>query len=249
MQKSKLLTGVLLVLAVLFAQVGTVFAAPAAQDTTWFTGTVASVGTETDASGVTTVLVTLVDSAGQTHDFRLIPEYAATLGLVTLSTDANGAQVVTPIVLTTTPLSVTIDPAMVIQNVNAEEDVHPIAAILASFFEVDAGEVNDLHEEGFGFGLIAQAMWMAKNYEQETVTAGVILRAKRDQDYSAITLSDGSHPKNWGQLRKALLDKKNNLGVIVSGHAANDGTDPAVQSNNGHGKDKDNKGKGNNKKP
>ena len=41
MSKTKLFTGVLLVLAVLFAQVGTAFAAPGAEDTTTtLTGTV-----------------------------------------------------------------------------------------------------------------------------------------------------------------------------------------------------------------
>ena len=46
MFKAKLLAGVLLV-AVLFAQVGTVFAAPVAQETTPITGTVVGLAKET----------------------------------------------------------------------------------------------------------------------------------------------------------------------------------------------------------
>ena len=61
MFKTKYLASILLVLAVLFAQVGNVVAAPQIQDTTPITGTIQSITTETDSNGVTTVLVTLVD--------------------------------------------------------------------------------------------------------------------------------------------------------------------------------------------
>ena len=66
MFKTKLLTGVLLVLAVLFAQVGTAFAAPVGQETT-ITGTIVSVIPETDTNGVTTVLVTYKDAGLVAH--------------------------------------------------------------------------------------------------------------------------------------------------------------------------------------
>ncbi len=57
MSKTKVFAGVLLVLAVLFAQVGTALAAPVAQDTTPIKGTIQSITTET-VNGVTTVVVT-----------------------------------------------------------------------------------------------------------------------------------------------------------------------------------------------
>jgi hypothetical protein len=67
-------------------------------------------------------------------------------------------------------------------------------------------------------------------------------------------LPDGTVPTNWGQFKKALLDKKNSLGVIVSGQADPDNSDdPLVtQQQHGNGKDKDkdnkeNKGKGKDK--
>lgn len=246
MKKTKLLTGVLLVLAVLFAQVGTAFAAPANQDTTGITGTVTTVVPETDASGVTTVLVTLVDASGQTQTVRITLDAAITLGLVTVD---PVTQAVTPVDQTGKP-PVTISTADILPD-TVEEEVHPIAALLASFFGMDAGEVDALHEEGFGFGVIAQAMWMAKNLEGDATTAGLILEAKKNNDFSAFTLPDGTTPTNWGQLKKALLDKKNNLGVIVSGHADSTTDGTLSQSNNGHGQGKGNgndKGKGN-KKP
>jgi hypothetical protein len=250
MNKAKLLTGVLLVLAILFAQVGTVFAAPTAQDTTGVTGTVKSVVPETDAAGVTTVVVTLEDELDQAQTVRISLDDAVFLGLVTVD---PVTQAVTVVDLTTLP-PVIIDSTAIIPEV--VEDVHPIAALLASFFGMEAGEVDALHEDGFGFGVIAQAMWMAKNLEGDATTASLILQAKRDNDFSSFTLPDGSTASNWGQFKKAVLDKKNNLGVIVSGHAESEtGTEgtlsqPDNGNDKGKGKDKNkDKGKGNNKNP
>src|SRR5512133_3456958 len=138
MFKMKFITGGLLVLAVLFAQVGSVFAAPAAQGTTTITGTVTKVETQTDANGVTTVLVTL-DNMGQVQTVRISLEDAVTLGLVTVDPVSKEVQIVDQ----TGKPALTIDSVLVIPD--QEENVNPIAAILASFFGKDAGEVNDLH--------------------------------------------------------------------------------------------------------
>jgi hypothetical protein len=67
MFKTKYLASILLVLAVLFAQVGSVLAAPAAQDTTPIAGTIQNITLETDTEGVTTVLVTVLDDQGGTQ--------------------------------------------------------------------------------------------------------------------------------------------------------------------------------------
>jgi len=250
MSKMKFITGGLLVLAVLFAQVGSVFAAPAAQGTTTITGTVTNVENQTDTNGVTTVLVTL-DNMGQTQTVRISLGDAVTLGLVTVDPVTNAVTVVDQ----TGKPPLTIASTMVIPD--QEENINPIAAILASFFGKQAGEVNELHLDGFGFGVIAQALWMEKNLDG-SISAQDILQAKKDNDYSAFTvqLPDGTSytPTNWGQFKKAVLEKKNNLGMIVSGHAVNDGTDTGsgFQQNNDHGKGKDNnpgKGKGHNKNP
>ena len=55
MFKTKILTGLLLVAAVLFAQVGSALAAPQTQDATPIIGTIQDISTETDANGLTTV--------------------------------------------------------------------------------------------------------------------------------------------------------------------------------------------------
>ena len=262
MFKAKLLTGLVLVMAVLFAQVGTAFASPAAQDTTSITGTIVEVTTETDENGVTTVLVTVQNEMGATQTVRLSVETAEALGLVTVDPATNAVTVVAQ-----RGQTVEIDPTTVIVDDEEGDAVHPIAAILGSFFGVDPALVDEYHEDGFGFGVITQAMWISRNVNGDASLAGLILQAKESGDFSNILLSDGtvltmpagSVPSNWGQFKKALLEKKNNLGMIVSGHADPEGTgDPLLlQDNrngngNGHGYGRDNnpgKGKGKNNRP
>jgi len=250
MFRTKLLTSILLAMAVLFTQVGMVAAAPAAQDTTPITGTIQSITTETDASGVTTVLVTLLDDLGATQTVRLSVETAASLGLVTLDPVTSE-----PVVdETQVGQLIEIDPTTVIPDETPEEPVHPIAALLAAFFGEDASVVNDYHEDGFGFGVIAQAMWMSKNINEDASLAGLILDAKKSGDYSEFILPDGSTPTNWGQFKKAVSEKKNNLGIIVSGNAdpddsTNSSTDEKFEHGNGKDKDKGNSKDKNKKKP
>ena len=254
MSKTKLLTGILLVLAVLFAQVGTAFAAPEGQETT-ITGTIVSVVPETDTNGVTnTVLVTYKDAGLVEHTVRISLETAASLGLVTVDTTVT-PNVVTVAAQTDDP--VTIESGTIIPNEEpTDEFIHPIAALLANFFEVEPSVVQGYHDDGYGFGVIAQAMWMAKSLDIGDMTnAGLILEAKKTGDYSAFTLPGGSTPTNWGQFKKAVMGKdKKNLGVIVSGHADSEETE--TLKNNGHGNSngngKDNnpgKGKGKDKNP
>ena len=151
------------------------------------------------------------------------------------------------------------DPALAtIAEEQVEESNHPISIILAAFFGEDASVIDAYHEDGYGFGVIAQAFWMSQNYGGDASLTSVILEAKKTGDYSAIELPDGSTPSNWGQFKKALSNKKNNLGVVVSGKAEKN-TDSSTgeqslpgngknkeKSNNGKGQDKNN-GKGKNK--
>ena len=153
MSGTKFLASFLLVLAVLFGQVGSAAAASQTQDTTPLTGTIQSITTETDANGVTTVLVTLLDDQGTTQTVRLSLETASGLNLVDpTSFEVNETQI---------GQALTLDPATVIPDEEpVEEPVHPIAALLAGFFGEDPGVVNAYHQDGFGFGVIAQALWM-----------------------------------------------------------------------------------------
>ena len=255
MSSTKLLASALLVVAVLFAQVGVVAAAPQTQDTTPVTGTIQSITTETDANGVTTVLVSLTDDQGATQTVRLSVDAAVALGLVTLDETTQEPVVDENQVGQT----VEIDPTTVIPDEEpAQESFHPIAWLLGEFFGEDPAVVEGYHEDGFGFGVIAQSLWMSQNVGGDASLTGQILEAKQSGDYSNILLSDGTPltlpdgtvPTNWGQFKKALLDKKNNLGVIVSGQADQDNSTDPLLTQQQHGKDKDNKenkGKGKDK--
>lgn len=245
MSKTNILSVALLTLALLAAQAGPVAAAPSAQDTTPITGTVQGIALEIDAEGVTTVVVTLADDMGGTQTVRLSVENALALGLVTLDPVTNEPVVDESLVGQT----VEIDAASVIPDEEQEETAHPIAALLAAFFSEDPSAVEAYHDDGFGFGVIAQAMWMSQNLNGDPSLTEMILEAKETGDYSAFVLPDGSTPSNWGQFKKAVLEKKNNLGVIVSGHAdplTEDGSEEATNLNNGKGKSNGN-GQGNGK--
>ncbi|HEY9529481.1 MAG TPA: hypothetical protein VIR02_20490 [Anaerolineales bacterium] len=260
MLNTKLLASILIVLAVLSGQVGHVAAAPQVQETTPITGTVQSVTTETDASGVTTVLVTLLDDQGATQTLRVSVEAAVTLGLVTLDPTTQE-----PVVdETQVGQTVEIDPTTIIPEETTEESVHPIAWLLGEFFGVDPAVVDGYHEDGFGFGVIAQAFWISRNLTGtegapgDASLAQEILVAKQNKDFEAFFeahpeyVLDGDIPSNWGQFKKALSDKKNNLGVIVSGQEDPDssietlpgqdhgnGVDRGNGRDNGNGKGKD----------
>ena len=250
MNKLKTILALGLMLLVLFAQVGTASAAPQAQTPTPITGTIQSITLETDANGVTTVLVTLLDAQNVTQTVRISLDTAVALGLVALDPTTNAPVIVDAQV----GQPVSIDPATVIPDPAAEEPVNPISALLASFFGEDASVVDGFHNDGFGFGVIAQALWMSQNLNGDATLAGDILQAKHDKDFETFfeahpDLFDGTIPTNWGQFRKAVLNKKNNLGVIVSGHEEspanlstqsehNKGNNKGNGNGNGHGHNK-----------
>jgi hypothetical protein len=255
MLNTKRLAGIVLVLAVLFVQVGNVAAAPQAQETAPITGTIQSIATETDANGVTTVLVTLVDDQAVAQTVRLSADDAVTLGLVTLDPLTNEP------VIDESQVGQTVDIApglVIVDEPETGESVHPIAWLLGEFFGEDPSVIDAYHQDGFGFGVIAQALWISRNLTGSEVQSGdaslakEILEAKQDKNFEAFFeahpeyLVDGTAPTNWGQFKKALSDKKNNLGVVVSGQedAANS-TDLLTQEEHGNGKDK-NKDKNNN---
>jgi hypothetical protein len=251
---NKILISIAMTLILAIAQASVAFA----QDTTPITGTVQGIVIETDSTtGETTVLVTLLDNMGTTQTVRLSAEIAASLGLVTTD-PAAGETTVNDGAIST---AVEIDPATVITDeVGDEEGQHPAGSALSDFFSdllgVDYDTIMGYHEDGIGFGVIAQALWMTNRLEGDTETFQMILDAKQSKDYNAITLPDGSTPQNWGQFKKAVMgaEKKDNLGAVMSGHAedAAGSTTPGNSNGNQHqnkekNKDKDNKGNRHNK--
>jgi len=263
MRASKIFIAFALVIMVLVAQIGTVFAA-AASETLPVTGTIHSIVIETDVNTtVTTVAVEVLDSNNVLHTFQLNVETALALGLIT--TDENGNPILLldeegiPMVLGT---EVTIDPATAIPD---EEAQHPVGAALATFFEdiTTYDTIMEAHEDGVGFGVIAQALWLTLKIESDLDQEEIfhmILDAKQNGDFSGFEglFEDGSIPNNWGQFRKAVLDgdKKGNLGMVMSDKNKDNGNNGGNDQGNGgngqgnnhgnHGQGNDSNGQGNN---
>ncbi|HEU0295653.1 MAG TPA: hypothetical protein VFR47_23135 [Anaerolineales bacterium] len=134
---------------------------------------------------------------------------------------------------------------------------HPVASALAEYFSQLGVAVNyDMimveHEQGFGFGVIAQSLWLTLkiNATDPTITFQMILAAKKDGDYSKFFPVGTTPPTNWGQFRKLILDgdKKNGLGAVMSEkeHGNNPGGNGNNQENgNGNGGNGNGYGQGN----
>lgn len=240
----KLVTSFILAIAIAVMQVGIVTAQDAT--TTPLTGTVQTIKVETDATtSVTTVVVTYKNDGGVIQTVRLSVETAALLGLVTVDSTATPPVVANDLAV---GQSITIDPATVITDTTEAE--HPVGSKLTDFFGellgVDYDTIMAAHENGAGFGVIAQALWMTNKLNGDATTFQMILEAKKTGDYSSLILPDGSASTatNWGQFKQDLKDKgdKNNLGSVMSGKA-NDGHGNQDKDNkHDKGKDKEDKG-------
>ena len=251
MNRMKLALGIVLTIILLIGQVGGVLAAPLSQDAPPIQGAVQGITLESDpATGVITVIVDVMNPSQSMQQVRLTQETAVALGLVLL--DGDGNSVINKHALAKT---VEIDPTTTIPE--KKEQQHPVGNALATFFSdvegIDYDTIMSAHENGVGFGVIAQALWLASELGGDSQLFQDLLYAKEHNDYSAFGdfTDDGTTPKSWGQLRKALLSNKS-LGLVMSNHDNNgnpgNGNDTNGNGNgNGTNKDKDkNKDKNNN---
>lgn len=246
MSRMKLLQGIILTIILLMEQVGVVFAAPASQEANPISGTIQSITLESDpTTGVITVIVDVTDSDQVVQTVRVDQETAIALGLVVL--DGDGNPVINKLALGET---VEIDPTTVIPD--QQEPQHPVGNALATFFSdvegIDYDTIMSAHENGVGFGVIAQALWLTSELGGDSQLFQDLLYAKQNNDYSAFNdfTEDGAPPKNWGQLRKTLLNQKS-LGVVMSNHDnnGNPGNGNGNNQNKDKNKDKNNNGHGN----
>jgi hypothetical protein len=206
------------------------------------TGTIQTITPLTDpVTGVVTVRVGLRTSDG-VLPLTYTLENAIALGLVTATGDVPP---IVSIVESMIGQPFTVDPSLVLET--GELVTQPVAIALGDFLSgvlgVDGATLMAYHEQGLGFGVIAQAGFMALSMKGDASLFATILDAKKSGDYSAIVLPDGSTPTNWGQLRKSIFgDGKNlkNLGAVVSGRV-----DPenGKQHQNDHGNGKNKGGK------
>lgn len=252
MNKAKFIISLMLTGVLVLSQVAVVFAAPTLEDSHFISGTVQKITLEADPStGLTTVLVTVISGNGQSQVVRIALEVATDLGLVTL--DGDGKPVINPSAL---GQLVEIDPSAII----SQEKQNPVGSALSTFFSdvdgLDYAVIMQAHEMGNGFGVIAQVLWLTRKLDGDASVFLAILTAKKDNDFSAFSLPDGSSPANWGQLKKAIMDgdKKGKLGLVMS-NKDNTGTGKPNNSGNDNNKDKDKdksnngNGNGNGKKP
>jgi hypothetical protein len=202
------------------------------------TGTIQSITLNTDpvTSEVVSVKVVLRTADG-TQPLTLTLENAQTLGLITVVT---GPPQVVSVVDTMIGQPISIDPTLTLEL--GELVTHPVANALGDFLSsvlgVDASAILAYHEQGMGFGEIAQAGFMALALDGDSGVFSAILDAKKSGDYSAVVLPDGSTASNWGQLRKSVFtNDKNlkNLGAVMSGRAEKEN---GKQNQNEHGKGK-----------
>jgi hypothetical protein len=221
----------------LSVQVGGVFATPIIPNTYPLTGVVQGITLESDTiTGVTIVSVDIMDADQAVQSVRMSQETAIALGLVVLSGD--GKPEINNLAL---GQPVEIDQAKIIPV--EEENQHPVGSALATFFSdipgIDYETIMATHEQGVGFGVLAQTLWLTTKLEGSAEVFEALIHAKQTGDYSAFILEDGSSPQNWGQLRKAILakDKKNNLGVVISN--SNNSGNGTGNGNNGNGNNDD----------
>jgi hypothetical protein len=261
-KKAKLLISLVLGVVLVVSQITVATASQSTGDLKVISGTVQSITLETNPnSGVTTLVVMLVDGENTSQTVRISQETAYELGLISWDEDGN------PVINESTlGQSLDIDPASVIPA--NEPARHPVGNALATFFSdiesVDYTVIMSAHEEGHGFGVIAQVLWIARKLAGEEANLELftaILNAKQDGDFSDFVFEDGI-PLNWGQFKKAVLDgdKKVNLGSVISGPSnipehGNAGGNGNGNNNNGNNrnqdkekgkdKEKDNSGNGN----
>jgi hypothetical protein len=226
----------LLAVTMLVAQVVSVAAAPFADIVT---GTIQSCTTSTDAyTGAIIVVCTVTLADGSSQTVNLSATDAQTLGLATVNPDGSVT------IIATAGQSVAIDTSMILANpcTLPNGSNQPVGAALTDFFCTNLGigysTVQTLHADGFGYGEITQACFMAQVLGLPGEYCQTILQDKQSGDYSNLTLPGGVTVSNWGQLMKAVFTKgqKNmfNLGAVMSGRANGNG------NSNGHG----NNGKG-----
>lgn len=213
----------------------TLFSSTAYAQEAAISGVVQSAQILSDTTGLQTVEVALTDANGAALVVVIDLQTAETLGLIMID-----PATLTPALLETiSGMPVQIPSGAVIPPADLEEETeaHPVGSALSEFFSdllgVDYDTIMTAREEGIGFGVIAQALWLTHSISGGTEEFTSLIEAKKDNDYSSITLSDGSTPNNWGDVVKSLK-KGDNLGSVMSGKAEEsmEGTNPSSQPEN-----------------
>jgi hypothetical protein len=118
------------------------------------------------------------------------------------------AETITLFQATVTP---TVAPPTPVTPTMPSTSTHPVASAMAKYFDVPYSEIAALHQEGYGFGVIAKAYFAAQKL-------GITPRELLDEFDSGM---------GWGQIMKehnlhpGQAGRGGNLGDIMSGHGRN----------------------------
>lgn len=214
MNRMRYFLGVILVCGLLIGRGEKVLAASASGNIPSISGVIESLLLETDpTTGVATVVISIIDQDQFLQEVRISQETALTLGLLVLDEDGKpllNSQVVGE--------PIEIDPAIIIPEEDAPQ--HPVASAIATFFSnvpgVSYETVMKARQAGNGYGAITQALWLTSKMEGNSDVFQTIMEARQTGDYSAFLRGDGTSPKNWGELRNAILKEKKGLRIVTS---------------------------------
>ncbi len=243
MSKTKIILALVVALALAVGQVALVRAAPPLQATTT-TVTIDSVTPITDpgTGAVTGYTVVYTYGGGFTTSVDLSIADAEAWGLLQIDpvTGLPLTDPVTgdPLLVDPLPTAATLDTTLTGADPCVEPDgAGPVGGALTGFFCGSQGVSYDTimgwQTSGYGFGVIAQSLFMAQALGSDPALAAAILAAKASGDYSALyALGVPTDISNWGQLKKWVMTDEvkslTNLGAIMSGRGTPLVTAPAT---------------------
>lgn len=220
MHKVKFLVSLMLAVSILIVQTGGVFAASALE------GTIQSITLETySTTGMTVVIVTVLDSDQLFQTVRIGEKSAKDLGLVMF--DGDGRLIINDSAL---GQQIEISPEMVLPD--KDEERHPVGNALATFFSnisgLDYETVMLAHNAGVSFRVMARALWLTRKLGGNVNVFQALLLARETGDFRDFTFEDGTVPKSWVELRKGIYEGKKleNLDNLMFNSNAGNGNPP-----------------------
>ncbi len=254
MNKRIVFVSLILAVSMLMVHVGAAFAAPTSQAFPPITGNVQSITIETDPNtGIVTVVVDVMDSDQNSQSVRISEKAAEKLGLVVPDSDGNPT-------INKSALGKAIELKLTAIIPDKEGNQHPVGNALATFFSGIADpetlykSIMEAHNNGFGFGVIARALWLTQELKGDVNVFNSLLAAKQTGDYSNFSFDENGTtitPRNWAELKQAIMagKKMGNLGQVMSNqdntNKENNSNNSANENNKDKNKDKD-KDKNNN---
>src|SRR5215210_2317135 len=161
--KIKFSLSILLVVGFLVIQIGGIVTASALQNPAPVSGFVQSITLEADTiTSVTIVSLDIIDMNQASQSIRVSQETAIALGLVVLNEDGKPE-------INNSALGKQVEVNSVNIIPSHEKNQHPVGSALATFFSdvpgMDYETIMAVHDQGVGFGIIAQTLWLTTKLE------------------------------------------------------------------------------------